>query len=60
MSFYIYKDAINEWRWHLKSPNGNKIANSGEGYKNRSDCLYAISLVLSCNANTPIYDLTQV
>jgi len=36
---YVYKDASSEWRWHRYADNGNIISNSGEGYKNRQDCL---------------------
>lgn len=28
-----YRDAKREWRWKFTSPNGRKIACSGEGYK---------------------------
>jgi len=29
----------------LKAANGKNIANSGEGYKDKKDCLHAIELV---------------
>jgi len=45
MNYIIYKDKTGEWRWYLKAANGNKIADSGEGYKNKKDCLDAIELV---------------
>lgn len=45
MSYWIYKDAQNYWRWYLLAGNGKKIANSGEGYYNKQDCLNAIQLV---------------
>ncbi len=47
MTYYIYKDRTGEWRWFLMTSNARKIADSGEGYKNRSDCLAAIRLVQS-------------
>lgn len=34
----FYKDAVLEWRWRLVHANGNVVADSGEGYKNRGDC----------------------
>ena len=43
--FEIYRDAKNEWRWRLKASNGEVIADSAEGYKNRKDCEHGISLV---------------
>ena len=35
----IYQDNAKEWRWTRKSPNGNTVGASTEGYKNRSDCV---------------------
>lgn len=45
MKYVVYKDHKSEWRWRLKASNGAIIADSGEGYKNRQDCLHAIGLV---------------
>lgn len=36
--FVIYKDAKGEWRWKLRASNGRTVADSGEGYKNRTHC----------------------
>lgn len=33
----VYKDHQGEWRWHRVAPNGNVIADSGEGYTNKGD-----------------------
>jgi uncharacterized protein YegP (UPF0339 family) len=42
----LYKDRKKQWRWKLVAANGNKIANGGEGYINRIDCLdMAISII---------------
>lgn len=38
MTYWIYKDHAGEWRWYLKAANGDKLADSGEGYRNKSDC----------------------
>lgn len=54
MGFYLYKDVSNQWRWHLKASNGRKIADSGEGYYNKQDCISAINLVKGASA-APIY-----
>jgi uncharacterized protein len=54
MTYWVYKDAQGYWRWYLEAANGKKIANSGEGYYNEADCLYAIGLVMDTNRNTPI------
>ena len=45
MHYYVYLDANRQWRWTLYAANGRKIANSGEGYFNRADCVHAINLV---------------
>lgn len=50
MTYYMYKDAANQWRWYLSAANNKKIANSGEGYNNEADCLAAINLVKGSGA----------
>ena len=38
--FTIYQDQNGEWRWSAKDfNNGNILAVSSEGYKNRLDCV---------------------
>ena len=34
--FQLYRDAAGEFRWRLVAPNGKTIADSGEGYYDRS------------------------
>lgn len=55
MSYHLYKDAAGEWRWYLQASNGRKIADSGEGYHNRSDCQHAIDLVKD-SRDAPVYE----
>jgi uncharacterized protein YegP (UPF0339 family) len=38
----FYEDAANEHRWRIRHENGNVIADSGEGYKNLTDCQTAL------------------
>ena len=45
MHFEIYRDRADEWRWTLYAANGRKVADSGEGYHNKGDCLHGIGLV---------------
>ncbi len=45
MEYHLFKDVQSYWRWHLKAANGKIIANSGEGYFNKADCVAAINLV---------------
>lgn len=49
MEYHVYRDANSQYRWYLLAGNNRKIANSGEGYHNRADCLAAISLVKGSN-----------
>lgn len=35
----VYTDAAGEHRWHLIAPNGRIIADSGEGYTDRAECV---------------------
>ena len=56
MKFYVYKDQAGYWRWSLRAGNNRKVADSGEGYFNRDDCLAAIALVMDTSRNTPVYN----
>lgn len=56
ISFHLYKDAKNEWRWRLLSRNGNLIADSGEGYANALDCLGAINEIQTDAAISTIWN----
>jgi len=55
MHFKIYKDTTGDWRWNFKAANGRIVADSAEGYRNRSDCLNGISLVQGSSA-APVYE----
>ena len=43
--FVVYKDKIGEWRWRFIANNGKIIADSGEGYKNKSECYDGINIL---------------
>jgi uncharacterized protein len=45
MYFRIYKDAQGYWRWTFYAVNNRKLADSGESYHNKQDCLWAINLL---------------
>jgi uncharacterized protein YegP (UPF0339 family) len=55
MAYYVYKDSSGLWRWRLRAANGKIIADSGEAYFNKSDCLAGIQLVKGSSA-APVYD----
>lgn len=55
MYYQVYKDQQGYYRWTLYAANNRKIADSGEGYVNRQDCVNGINLVASTGQNsTPI------
>ena len=45
LTFEVFKDAKGEFRWRLKATNSKIIADSGEGYKAKADCLAGIKLI---------------
>lgn len=55
MYYVIYKDAAGYWRWTLYAANHRKIADSGEGYANKQDCLNAIQLAKR-SSEAPVYE----
>lgn len=55
MIYHLYKDAAGYWRWRLVAANNRIIANSGEGYVNKADCIHAIDLVKG-SASVPVYE----
>jgi len=54
MYFTLYT-SDGQYRWTLFAANHRKIANSGESYWNKSDCLAAINLVKG-SAASPVYE----
>jgi hypothetical protein len=54
--YQIFKDAADEFRFHLKAANGGIIAESG-GFRTKEDCLRTVDVVKSSH-NAEIEDLT--
>lgn len=52
MKFLIYKDVKGEWRWKLTATNGNVIADSGEGYKNRGHAVEMVAKLIDMDTDT--------
>jgi len=50
MKFELYRSS-SEWRWRLRAANGEIVA-SGEGYRNRDDCIHAVTLLMDTNRST--------
>jgi Uncharacterized conserved protein len=53
--YELYKDARGHWRWRLIASNGRTVADSGEGYHNKNDCLSGLNLVKR-SLYAPVYD----
>lgn len=51
----VYRDASKEWRWQRISENGNIVADSGEGYKNKEDCV-----IIATEVNASPFNLEVV
>jgi uncharacterized protein YegP (UPF0339 family) len=45
LKFETYTDAAKEYRWRLKATNGQVIATSGQGYKDKRDSDHAIDVI---------------
>lgn len=57
MRFEIHKDHAGEWRWRLRTTNGNVVADSAEGYGRREDCERGIAIVKT-SAEAPVVDMS--
>jgi hypothetical protein len=57
-TFEISKDAGGEYRWLLRAPNGEPIADSSEGYKAHRDCAKGLQLVIKYSKTAKVEDLT--
>lgn len=53
MKFVVYRDAKGEYRWRLVASNGQVVA-SGEGYKNKADCLSTIASIQKNAPSAPV------
>ena|SRR5687767_10833779 len=53
-TFEVYQDKSGEYRWRLKSSNGQTIASSGEGYSEKRSCMAAIESVKRVAANAKV------
>lgn len=59
LTFEIYKDAKEEFRWRLKAGNGQNIASSGQGYKAKADAEKAIETIKQGAAKAKVKDVTD-
>lgn len=59
----LRRDRQGQWRWHARA-NGRTLADSGEGYSRRIDCLHAAMRVVGVrdvkwHGQNPVYDYGQ-
>ena len=54
--FEVYKDARGKFRWRLVASNGQAIASSGEGYKEKKSALDGIESVKKNAPTAPILE----
>jgi uncharacterized protein YegP (UPF0339 family) len=47
VSIRIYPDRAKQWRWQLLASNGRILADSGESYTRRRDCVRAVARVVA-------------
>ncbi|MGO7782629.1 DUF1508 domain-containing protein [Rhizobium ruizarguesonis] len=47
----MYKDNVFEWRWVYYGTNGEEIAVSSEGYKNKADCRRGVDIMKASTNN---------
>ena len=56
MKYELIRDNQHKFRWHLVGDNNSDIlADSGQGYSNKSDCLHGISQAMK-SSSAPIHD----
>jgi uncharacterized protein YegP (UPF0339 family) len=51
--YYLYRDTAGYWRWRYIAANSRTIADSGEGYFNKSDALAGIN-IMKASYNSPV------
>jgi uncharacterized protein YegP (UPF0339 family) len=56
LTFETYADAGKDTRWRLKATNGQIIATSGQGYKDKRDCQHAIDVIKKGAAEADVTD----
>jgi uncharacterized protein len=62
MRFKVYRSGLirRGWRWRLFANNNRILADSGEAYQSKGDCLNAIQLIRDEAANAPVEIVERV
>ena len=56
-TFEVYKDKGGEFRWRLRAVNKQVIATSGQGYKEKRDCINGIESVKKNAADAKVEEV---
>lgn len=59
MAVTLYRDVPGKWRWRLWNRNGKIMADSGQGYVRRIDCLRAAHHLFDPNDDIRFIDLAN-
>jgi uncharacterized protein YegP (UPF0339 family) len=59
LKFEIYEDGKKEFRWRLKAANGQVIASSGQGYKDKRDCKKGVEVIMTGAASATVEEVTE-
>ncbi|MHB1561494.1 MAG: YegP family protein [Isosphaeraceae bacterium] len=59
LKFESYEDNAKTYRWRLRSSNGQVIATSGQGYKDKRDCEHAIDAIKKGAANARVEEAKE-
>jgi len=54
-TFHLYKDKRGEYRWRLRARNRKIIADSGEGYAQKSSCVHGIELLRAWDGDVEVF-----
>ena len=54
MKFEVYTTRNKQWRWRLRADNGRLVANAGESFKRKVDCLDSVKLVISSSVSAGV------
>ncbi|RMB13286.1 uncharacterized protein YegP (UPF0339 family) [Haloplanus aerogenes] len=57
VTFQVFEDAAEEWRWRLVAANGEIIADSGEGYTSRHEAREAAGRVQAYAPDADVLDV---
>ncbi len=54
----VYRDRAGRWRWRLRAVNGKVIADSGQGYHARRECVLAAKRTRESMADAAVWEVT--